>query len=83
VSPSPDSKLAAIVAGHRSLQLVSLSTWQEVVTLELPSDLYVERADWSPDGQKLYVLGARQRLFVWNLPELRKELAALGLDWEG
>ena len=35
----------------------------------------------SQDGQRVWLLGTGHRVYEWNIPALRLELAKLGLDW--
>ena len=35
----------------------------------------------SEDGDRLWILGFGNRVYQWDIGALRKELAAVGLDW--
>ena len=35
---------------------------------------------FSPDGSKMY-FGTSSRFLEWNMPELRRELGTIGLNW--
>ena len=37
---------------------------------------------FSPDGEKLVVGSGNHTMQVWDLREVRRELAELGLDWD-
>ena len=47
-----------------------------------PDSVTPQRVKFSSDGSQLAALTSLHDLFVWNLRELRKELAAMRLDWE-
>ena len=36
---------------------------------------------FSPDGRFLAACGSREQVAIWDLPDLRHELATLRLDW--
>jgi hypothetical protein len=56
-------------------------TLELLIRLESPTDF--QCIAWSADGARLYLLddaGGEARLFRWNVTDLRRELAARGLD---
>jgi WD40 repeat protein len=79
---SPDGRFVALAQGPNLVQLRDTRDYDELVRLELPTALAVGSLGWSPDSTRLYVLAPGHRLFYWALPDLRKELAKLGVDWE-
>ena len=60
LAPSPDGTLLAAVAGDGA-RLFDLESGKQVATLEDPALDYADRVVWSPDSQRLAVLGARYR----------------------
>jgi WD40 repeat protein len=81
VAVSPDGKLIAISSSRSLVQLCDARTGEEIATLESPSRQTVTSLAFSPDGTRLAVTQQRQTFHVWNLPALRRDLAAFGLDW--
>jgi hypothetical protein len=61
--------------------LVELATGKELITLEPPRASGLSAIRFSPDNRFLAACGTREQVVVWDLPELRRELAALHLDW--
>ena len=82
VTFSADGRLAALRQERGVFRLVSLPDFHELVTLKPPLVAPVRNACLSPDGSRLWLLGAGFRLFEWNLANLRQELVKMGLDWE-
>jgi WD40 repeat protein len=58
-----------------------MATGQELITLEPPRAFGLGFVRFSPDGCYLAACGSREQVAIWDLPELRQELAALRLDW--
>ncbi len=78
---SADGALLAIGAGA-TIGLVRTSDGAVVAHLETPrSGSYVPDLAFSPDGAQLTVCWENGLLTQWDLRELRRELAARGLDW--
>ncbi len=64
------------------VQLVDAATGQVVASLSGPGSENVVRFAVSPDCTRLAVsLSETPQTVVWNLRELRRELARIGLDW--
>ena len=59
------------------VQLLAAGSWQELATLEEGVPLC-----FSPDGGKLALYSVDSRMvLVWDLRLVRRQLAAMGLDW--
>jgi hypothetical protein len=41
----------------------------------------ISRTTWSPVGTRLAIGMKDGRVILWNLPQVRAQLAGLGLDW--
>lgn len=68
------------VLGHRdSFHILQFPSGHELVRLEPPFALDVQGVAFSEDGSRLWVLGAGNRMFEWDLSALRTELAKSGL----
>jgi WD40 repeat protein len=79
---SPDGRFVALAHGANGVQLRDARDYTELARLEPPMALSLEAIGWSPDSTRLYVHQAGHRISYWSLPELRGELARLGLNWE-
>jgi WD40 repeat protein len=71
-----DRLLGALEDGQ--LELVRLS--DGALLGAFPGDTSLSVA-FSPDGSKMY-FGTSSRFLEWDMPELRRELRAIGLDWQ-
>jgi WD40 repeat protein len=74
---TPDARALWLTKDARSAGLYEARTMEPLLLLPagmLPLAL-------SPDAHRLTVSVDAQRLQVWDLPELRDQLRALGLDW--
>jgi WD40 repeat protein len=80
---SPDGKFIAHDTNTGTVRLVDAASCREI--LQLP-DPHLDRATplFTPDGTRLITRtnGTVRGLHIWDLPSLRRELAAIGLDWE-
>ena len=75
-----DGKVMAIAHSRWLVQLVETATGREVAALEQPDARTLAWLAFSPDGTQLAV--ASDVVHVWDLRQLREELAALKLDWD-
>jgi tetratricopeptide (TPR) repeat protein len=79
---APDSRLVAILDENQLIRLVEAGTGRVVARLERPDSSTVTSAVFSPDGARLVLVADNAPVHVWDLRALRRELAAMGLDWE-
>jgi serine/threonine protein kinase/WD40 repeat protein len=80
---SPDSCLLAVQDAAGAIRLVSTQTGALVVRLESPEQAPLEPQCFTADGTQLIATGADTgSLHIWDLRELRRGLAELGLDWD-
>ncbi|MFK7931831.1 MAG: protein kinase [Myxococcota bacterium] len=70
---SPDGRHVAARSGAGSVRIYSVPSFEQVATLEPTSKAAWEIA-WSPDSQRLAIVGAYQRVAVFELDELRRPL---------
>jgi WD40 repeat protein len=57
-------------------------TQKKEVVVALPKETSsLSSMAWSPDRKRLAIGSADGGLVVWNLPEIRAQLATIGLDW--
>jgi WD40 repeat protein len=78
---SPDSTLIAIQI-NTAVVLVEVATGREVARLEAPGKEHLVRLRFCPDGSKLVGPADFQSVHLWDLRALRRELSAIGLDWD-
>ena len=79
---SPDRKLAAVEADGRSIALLALPSCKKLLELKDTDVLFdMSGICFSANGKRLYVSGRRNVLMVWEVDEIRKELARIGLEW--
>jgi WD40 repeat protein len=76
---SPDGRLLAIILDQlRYIRLLETGSWQELASLEDSYPLC-----FSADGSQLATYSDETKMImVWNLRLVRRDLAAMGLDWE-
>jgi WD40 repeat protein len=76
----PDGSTIALGGEDHTIRLWDSATGQERARWEA-HDTLITALVFSPDGKVLVSGGADGTLKLWDLPMIRKELAALGLDW--
>jgi WD40 repeat protein len=80
---SPDDGLA-VAGSDRRLCLISAATGRTLARLEDPRRGRTDYLTFSPDGGKIVtVSNDNQALHVWDLRLIRRQLAEMGLDWDG
>jgi serine/threonine protein kinase/WD40 repeat protein len=82
---SPDGKLIAIGAyDDEGVRIVDFSSGRELAFLPDPQRHSANAMRFAgPDGAKLVVIaGDHHALHVWDLPEIAKGLAEIGLKWD-
>ena len=76
---SPDGRVAALSVSDREIRLTMVETGEELATL--PTDRLLTTLAFSPGGDRLAAACEPGYFQLWNLRQLRKELAAMNLDW--
>lgn len=77
---APDGRMLAFTPHLRRIQLADLRTGTEVATLTAPDLGMLSDLFFSGDGGLLGALTSDDVVQLWNLAELRQELARHGLD---
>lgn len=80
---SPDGTLAASAA-RRAVVLHRSHDLAEIARFEIPSpagEIGMPTLAFSPDGRRLAIHVADGAVVCWDLPGIRAELEALGIDW--
>jgi WD40 repeat protein len=78
---SKDGRLLATSTADGSLVLRELPTGTDLIRLIPPHSLAAREWVFSPDCKRLIIVLRNGQVVEWDLAELRRELAKLGLDW--
>jgi len=78
---SPDSKIAAVTFTRDMVRLIETRTGLELATLEAPEATDIFNLQFNRDGNQLAVLYRSGPVQLWDLRLIRKDLAAMNLDW--
>jgi WD40 repeat protein len=81
VTFSPDGKWLAVAATRSEVRLIDAHTGDELATLTPPLLQNLGSLVFSGDGRYLAGHTLARVAHVWDLHALRRELAALKLDW--
>ncbi len=76
---SPDGHAAAVSVADREVRMVVVETGDELASL--PTGRLLTSLAFSPGGDRLAVVLQPGCFELWNLRQLREELAAMSLDW--
>jgi serine/threonine protein kinase/WD40 repeat protein len=80
---SSDGKLLAVSTGTGAMRLVDPATGREFARLDDPHQDRSSRTSFSPDGTRLVASNNDSlTVHVWDLREIREQLAPMGLDWD-
>src|SRR5262249_13836713 len=77
-----DGKILAVCISPRQVRLLDVATARELASLTAPDSQRVFHLCFSPDGGQLAASCDNQAIQVWDLRELRRHLAGMGLDWD-
>jgi len=81
VAFSPDGQWVAVAATRAEVRLLDTRTGSELATLTPPLPQNLDSLMFSADGRYLAGATFSRVVQLWDLPALRRELAALKLDW--
>jgi WD40 repeat protein len=80
---SPDGKLLVLETGRGIARIIDADTDKEYARLEDPDQQRTAHFTFTPDGAKLVcAMGEGCCVHIWDLHAIRRELAALGLNWD-
>jgi WD40 repeat protein len=73
----------ALATTPRAVKLFDANTGSALAQLQAPNPEMLTWLEFSPDGSRLAATTQGRSVHLWNLAGLRRELAALKLDWAG
>jgi hypothetical protein len=79
---SPSARLAALTPTRHLAELIDPVTGRGLATLESPDFKHVSSVGFSPDGTLLAMTHHTNSIRIWDLQDLRRQLAELDLDWD-
>ncbi len=79
---SGDSRLLAVAISRSSVRLVEAGTGTELATLEPPQRMDIHWLAMDRDGARLAALSGSGPIQLWDLRQIRQQLAAMHLDWQ-
>jgi tetratricopeptide (TPR) repeat protein len=82
VAFTPDGKLAALANTPRDIGIVDPATGRQLASLTSPEPRPMCNFAFSPDGTRLAVATRCNFVELWDLRAIRRQLAAMGLDWD-
>jgi serine/threonine protein kinase/WD40 repeat protein len=80
MSFTADGKMLAVAHAMEEIKLLEAATGRELATLHSPSPGIPKSLCFSRDGSLLAV-GLKPMIQLWDLRQIRKQLAAMELDW--
>jgi eukaryotic-like serine/threonine-protein kinase len=80
---SPDGRHLAVTEAAGKVRLNRIDTGETIARFDAPGEDYLYDIYFSPDGRYLFGMNVeRNKLHVWDLWKLRRQLGELKLDWE-
>lgn len=79
---SPDSRMLALVVNRFEVHLFDLQTFKSLGILRPTGTIQIMSLVFSPDGSQLAATGAEDRVAVWSMREVERNLTEFGLGWD-
>jgi WD40 repeat protein len=79
---SRDGRLLAVAHSPRAIRLFDTATWQQLATLESSVPDNIWRLSFNLEADKLAAACWEHVILIWDLREIRRQLAAMQLDWD-
>ena len=79
---SPDGRLLAVTFTLFETGLMDAQTGETITRVDHPEPSLISSLNFSPDSALLAVGCDSGQVQLWNLRDLRRELAGMGLDWK-
>ncbi|MCZ6640052.1 MAG: hypothetical protein O7F71_00625, partial [Gammaproteobacteria bacterium] len=77
-----DAKMVAVAWSDSVVKLIETSTGRELAKLEPAHHQPITWMCFTPDATKLAVACSTHKIQLWDLRLIRKQLDAMGLDWD-
>ena len=81
VAFTPEGNIVAVADSTRTIRLLTVKSWNEVITLRLPYSTYVTSIAFTPGSERLICTTADGTIHCWNLRALKAQLKRIGLEW--
>jgi eukaryotic-like serine/threonine-protein kinase len=82
MSFTADSRVLAAASSPSQVILLEVAACRELARLEPPERQNIHWITFNPQGTQLAVAAGKGSIHIWDLPVIRRRLAALKLDWE-
>jgi tetratricopeptide (TPR) repeat protein/WD40 repeat protein len=79
---APDSKVLAAAVSPTTVRLFDTETWRPLARLQGSDADPITNVRFTPDGTRLLVCDQGRMIRVWDLRQIREQLAEAGLDWD-
>jgi serine/threonine protein kinase/WD40 repeat protein/Tfp pilus assembly protein PilF len=79
---SKDGRILAIADSAQSLRLIDPDSAKEIATLSAPDPQVIWDLSFNRDGSLLAAATVNHVIQLWDLREIRRQLATMGLDWD-
>jgi WD40 repeat protein len=79
---SRDGSLVAVAAPNGRVDLRTLPDATELIQLPAPKSTQIRALQFSADATRLFLVTGAGSVQEWNLGELRRAMAPIGLDWK-
>lgn len=74
--------MLAVAQSQWDVKLIDPESLEEFATLRAPDPEVLTWLCFSPDGSRLAACVQGGRIQVWDIRDIRRQLAAVGLDWK-
>jgi WD40 repeat protein/serine/threonine protein kinase len=79
---SADGSMLAVAHSTREVHLIDPATGSLLAALAAPNPQLISCLAFSQDGSRLAVANEDHTVQLWDLGQIRRQLAELGLDWD-
>jgi Tfp pilus assembly protein PilF len=79
---SKDGRMLAIAHSGQNVRLIDPDSAKEIATLSAPDPQIIMDLCFNEDGSLLAAATGHQQIQLWDLREIRRQLATMGLDWD-
>jgi serine/threonine protein kinase/WD40 repeat protein/Flp pilus assembly protein TadD len=79
---SKDGRILAVAHSAQNVRLIDIDSGKEIATLSAPDPQVIWDLSFNQDGSLLAAATANHVIQLWDLREIRRQLATMGLDWD-